>query len=82
MEAVVADAGTSPKNANILVGDLYTNWNGDEAVAILEVRKPNHRLQEILNNPSIEPEIADRRATLESAENGLKCVGARGFSRS
>lgn len=69
LEAVVTDADTLLKNANTKVGDLDTKKISDEAVAfIAEIRKSNVRLQEILNNPSIDPAIADLRATLENAK--------------
>lgn len=69
LEAVVSDADTLLKNANTKIGDLDTKKLGDEAVAFLqEIRKSNERLQQILNNPSIDPAIDDLRATLENAK--------------
>lgn len=69
LDAVVADADTLLKNANTKVGDLDTKKISDEAVAfIAEVRKSNDRLQQILNNPAIDPAIDDLRATLENAK--------------
>ena len=69
LDAVVTDADTLLKNANTKVGDLDTKKLGDEAVAFIqEIRKSNERLQQILNNPSIDPAIDDLRATLENAK--------------
>lgn len=70
VDAVVADADTLLKNVTTKVDDLDAKKLSDEAVAfIAEVRKSNDRLQQILNNPSIDPAIDDLRATLENAKN-------------
>lgn len=69
VDAIASDADTLLKNVNAKFSDLDTKKITDEAVAfIAEVRKSNDRLQQILNNPSIDPAIADLRETLETAK--------------
>jgi paraquat-inducible protein B len=71
------DVGTISTDATGLLEDLRakidavdTKKINDEAVSFLEeVRRSNDRLQEILNNPNIDPSIEDLRATLHNARD-------------
>ncbi len=69
LDTVIKDADSLLKNADGKIADLDMKRISDEAVAFLsEVRKSNDRLQQILNNPAIDPAIDDLRATLENAK--------------
>src|SRR5262249_53072313 len=69
LDAAVTDADTLLKNANTKIGDVDTKKLSDDAVAFIgEIRKSNDRLQQILNNPSIDPSIDDLRETPGNAK--------------
>lgn len=52
------------------VGDVDAKGISDEVTSLLEeVRASNQRLQDILNDPDIDPSIADLRATLQNAKD-------------
>ena len=71
------DVGTISTDATGLLEDLRakidavdTKKISDDAVAFLEeIRKSNDRLQDILNNPNIDPSLEDLRATLQNAKD-------------
>jgi len=71
------DVGTISTDATGLLEDLRakidavdTKKISDEAVSFLEeIRASNDRLQEILNNPNIDPSLEDLRATLQNAKD-------------
>ena len=73
------DAGQINDDVIALIEDLRTKVGevdakrlNDEAVALLEeVRASNDRLREILDDPDVDPAIADLRATLESSKSAM-----------
>ncbi len=64
------DAVGTLEDLRAKIDALDTKKISDEAVTfIAEIRKSNDRLQEILNNPNIDPSLEDLRATLQNAKD-------------
>jgi ABC-type transporter Mla subunit MlaD len=69
VQTLNGDAVTLLENLRAKIDAVDTKRISDEAVGFLEeIRTSNDRLQEILNNPNIDPSLEDLRATLANAK--------------